>query len=111
MAIICPKCKSQYDITLFEFGGTLKCDCGYVIDPNKNQSENEFVKVYSSPKSGEIAIIKSLLDGNKIPYYIKGENFATLNGLADGLTTMDIMVSEEYSEDVKELLKDFIKPK
>jgi len=35
MAIICPKCKSQYDITLFEFGRTLKCDCGYIINPNK----------------------------------------------------------------------------
>lgn len=35
MAVICPKCKSQYDITLFQFGRTLKCDCGYVINPNK----------------------------------------------------------------------------
>ncbi len=35
MAIICPKCKSQYDITLFQFGRTLKCDCGYIIIPNK----------------------------------------------------------------------------
>jgi len=28
MAIICPKCKRQYDVTLFEFGNTVKCDCG-----------------------------------------------------------------------------------
>jgi len=35
MAIICPKCKKQYDITLFEFGRTLKCDCGYQINPNE----------------------------------------------------------------------------
>ena len=35
MAIICPKCKSQYDITLFQFGRTLKCDCGYSINPNE----------------------------------------------------------------------------
>jgi hypothetical protein len=110
MAIICPKCKSQYDITLFEFGRTLKCDCGYVINPNKNQSEYKFVKVYSSPKQGEIALIKSLLDGNKIPYYIKGENFGTLCGPADGLSTMDIMIKEDYSEDAKKLLKDFINP-
>lgn len=110
MAIICPKCRSQYDITLFEFGKTLKCDCGYVIDPNKNQREYKFVKVYSSPKQGEIALIKSLLDGEKIPYYVKGENFATLYGPADGLSTMDIMIQEEYFEDVKELLKDFIIP-
>ena len=111
MAIVCPKCKSQYDITLFEFGRTLKCDCGYVINVNKNQFKYNFIRVYSTPKQGEIALIKSLLDSNKIPYYIKGENFGTLYGPADGLSTMDIMIREDYSEDVKELLKDFIKPK
>lgn len=110
MAIICPKCKSQYDITLFEFGRSLKCDCGYVINPNKNQSEYKFVKIYSTPRQGEIALIKSILNSSKIPYYIKGENFGTLYGPANGLSMMDIMVSEDYSEDVKELLKDFIKP-
>jgi len=111
MAIICPKCKSQYDITLFEFGRTLKCDCGYVINPNKNQSEYNFIKVYATPKQGEIALIKSILNSSKIPYYIKGENFGTLCGSANGLSMMDIMIREDYFEDVKELLKDFIKPK
>ena len=110
MAIICPKCKSQYDITLFEFGRSLKCDCGYLINPNKNQFKYNFIEVYSTPKQGEIALIKSILNSSKIPYYIKGENFGTLYGPADGLSTMDIMVSEDYSEDTKELLKDFIKP-
>jgi dsDNA-specific endonuclease/ATPase MutS2 len=35
MAIICPRCKSQYDITLFQFGNTVKCDCGYEINQNE----------------------------------------------------------------------------
>ncbi len=37
MAIICPKCKHQYDVTLFEFGNIVKCDCGARIklDPGK----------------------------------------------------------------------------
>jgi len=33
MAIICPNCHKQYDVTLFEFGQTVECDCGTVIDP------------------------------------------------------------------------------
>jgi len=28
MAIICPKCKHQYDVTLFEFDNVVECDCG-----------------------------------------------------------------------------------
>jgi uncharacterized protein with PIN domain len=28
MAVNCPKCGSQYDVTLFEFGRTINCACG-----------------------------------------------------------------------------------
>jgi len=37
MAIICPICRRQYDVTLFEFGNTVECDCGARIrfDPAK----------------------------------------------------------------------------
>ena len=37
MAITCPKCKHQYDVTLFEFGNVVECDCGARIklDPRK----------------------------------------------------------------------------
>jgi len=77
---------------------------------NKSQSAYKFVKIFTTPKMGEIAIIKSILDGEKIPYYIKGENFGTLYGPADGLSSADIMVREDYAVDAKELLKDFISP-
>jgi hypothetical protein len=72
--------------------------------------EYRFLRVYTTPSIGEIAVIKSLLDGQKIPYYIKGENFGTLYGPADGLTSVDVMVREDFAEDARELLKDFIKP-
>lgn len=31
MAIRCPYCKKEYDVTLFEFEKTINCDCGNVI--------------------------------------------------------------------------------
>jgi hypothetical protein len=31
VAITCPRCKRQYDITLFEFGRRIVCDCGEII--------------------------------------------------------------------------------
>jgi len=37
MAITCPKCGAQYDVTLFEFGRTILCDCGQVVDASKPQ--------------------------------------------------------------------------
>ncbi|MEA3485329.1 MAG: hypothetical protein U9R03_01330 [Candidatus Aerophobetes bacterium] len=43
MAILCPKCGHQYDVTLFEFGNVVKCDCGarIYIDPQKGVALQE----------------------------------------------------------------------
>ncbi|MBI4971969.1 MAG: hypothetical protein HZC17_09095 [Candidatus Omnitrophica bacterium] len=32
MAIRCPKCGHEYDVTLFQFGRKVVCDCGAEID-------------------------------------------------------------------------------
>lgn len=76
----------------------------------KNQQEYKFIKVFSTPKLSEIAVIKSILEAQNIPYYIKGENFGTLYGPADGLSSMDILVREDFFSEANELLKDFITP-
>ncbi len=31
MAITCPRCNRQYDITLFQFGRRIVCECGEVV--------------------------------------------------------------------------------
>ena len=31
MSIRCPKCKREYDVTLFEFGKEITCECGYKL--------------------------------------------------------------------------------
>jgi hypothetical protein len=33
MAILCPNCQHQYDVTLFQFGRSVVCDCGTEIHP------------------------------------------------------------------------------
>jgi len=33
MAIVCPRCGRQYDVTLFEFGISVTCDCGERVNP------------------------------------------------------------------------------
>jgi hypothetical protein len=33
MAITCPNCSRQFDVTLFQFGKPVRCDCGALIDP------------------------------------------------------------------------------
>lgn len=40
MAVRCPQCHRQYDITLFQFGRTVLCECGERLDARKAQEES-----------------------------------------------------------------------
>ena len=31
MAVQCPDCGRQYDVTLFQFGQIIECDCGAIV--------------------------------------------------------------------------------
>jgi hypothetical protein len=31
MAILCPDCGAEYDVTIFAFGATVTCDCGATV--------------------------------------------------------------------------------
>ncbi len=70
---------------------------------DKNKDKN-FVSVYITASQSELAFIKSLLDANKIIYYIDNENAATIG---DSVPYVDIMVSKEGVILAKELLKNF----
>ncbi|MGA2060617.1 MAG: hypothetical protein ABSG67_09070 [Thermoguttaceae bacterium] len=40
MAITCPRCGSEFDATLFEFGHRVRCRCGMEIEyPGKDQRD------------------------------------------------------------------------
>jgi hypothetical protein len=32
MSVICPGCGAEFDIALFQFGRTVRCDCGELVD-------------------------------------------------------------------------------
>jgi hypothetical protein len=51
----------------------------------------------------DIAMIKSLLEGN-VEYYFKDENFMSIRPL---LEPAILMIREDYFDEVKELLSDF----
>ena len=45
MAVICPTCHRQYDVTLFQFGQTVACDCGTTIRPFEGGPEPAPIEV------------------------------------------------------------------
>ncbi|MDD5224768.1 MAG: DUF2007 domain-containing protein [bacterium] len=68
------------------------------------------INLYSPNSEAELAVIKSLLQGEGIPFFVHNDNFGSLYmGLkVDLLNKKTIMVDEEFEESAKELLSDFL---
>ena len=63
----------------------------------------DLVEVLSTADAGEVSIIKSILEGEDIPYLAQGENFALPRNLA-----VRFLVPRDYLDITKEVLADFL---
>ena len=70
---------------------------------NDKDHNYKFYPILKTFSQVDIAMIKSLLEGN-VEYYFKDENFMSIRPL---LEPTELMVREDYVDEVKELLKDF----
>jgi hypothetical protein len=65
MAIRCPQCGAEYDVTLFTFDRSIRCDCGASVDlevghqqtdqviaAGSSETETENVRTVASPPVG-----------------------------------------------------------
>lgn len=70
---------------------------------DKNSNNYKFIPILKTFSQVDMAMIKSLLDGN-VEYYFKDENFMSVRPM---LEPTELMVREDYVDEVKELLYDF----
>ena len=63
----------------------------------------KFIKILKTFSQVDIAMIKSMLEGN-VEYYFKDENFMSVRPL---LEPAILMVREDYEDEVRELLNSF----
>ena len=68
-------------------------------------------KLYSPNNDSELALIKSILDGEGIPYFVHNDHFGTLKvgPRIELLNAKTIMVAEKHYEVSKEIIDDFLK--
>lgn len=101
--MICPQCNDDYG----DEGHTRCVDCGVDLipaqPPEPEPEHFKFEPVLTTYNPADVAIIRSILDGEGVPYYIHGENFMQIRPLVEPAR---LMVDHEYVETVKELLKD-----
>jgi hypothetical protein len=102
--MFCPQCKTEYRV-----GYTECADCHVpLVDrlPGEEAAADpggKFVKVLETWDITDIAIIKSVLDGEGLQYYIQGEIMKHMRPF-DQIATL--MVSEEDAEKAASLVKD-----
>jgi hypothetical protein len=63
----------------------------------------DLVEVLGTADPGEIALIKSILEAEEIPYLAQGENFNYARNIP-----VRFLVPRDYLEDAKEILADFL---
>ncbi len=102
--MFCPHCKAEYR------EGFSRCaDCGIdLVDGKPPATEDpvgyvEMVEVFSTYNPGDIAVIKSILDGEGIHYYFQGEN---TNLMVGGGAYARLLVKSDQVERVKDILQE-----
>ncbi len=92
----CPECDEKYDKEVCE------CPkCGVSFGQELNAQDYKEIITLINPM--EISLIKSILDGEGIDYYIKGEQITFLAPLPEPAR---LMVAEDQAVDALEIMKD-----
>ena len=104
--MFCPKCKYE-----FKQGVTFCTNCESELVENlpepieeNHELEYDFIEIVSTLNQGDIALIKSVLDGEDIEYQILDENFINVRPLVEAVR---IIVREDQADVARELIKDF----
>lgn len=104
--MICPKCNAEY-----RFGITECIDCQIsLVDSISKENESQdhdavdYRLVISTSNLGDIAVIKSLLDAERIPYFVEGENF---NLVTPWIEPVKFFVREDSVDQALDALRSF----
>ena len=101
--MFCPQCKGEYREGFTECAD---CQIPLVDDLLPSESDDErkavdLVEVLSTADPGLIALVKSVLEAEKIPYLAHGEHFSRMHATIP----VKFLVSKEDVELAREVLK------
>lgn len=111
--MFCPKCKTEY-----RQGFTTCADCEIPLVPELPPEPSpptareyvEYVNLYSPRNEVESALLKSILDSEGIGYFVRNDNFGSLEvGPHIGLFNAKmIQVQDDRYDKARELLSDYL---
>ncbi len=98
----CPNCRGEYRSG---FTWCKDCDVALVdeLPPEQGLEFVDLVEVLSIADVGQIALIKSILEAEEIPYLAQGENFNLARNIP-----VRFLVPSDRLEQAREILADFL---
>ncbi len=97
MAITCPRCGAGFDVTLFQFGRRVRCDCGAVLDyPGADRRRGHVVPVPTQAK-GDVPMAE--VEIGKVTHYFSKIGVAAIQITQDVLRVGDTIHVKGHTSD------------
>ncbi len=97
----CPECGAEYRPEIVECADCKVPLVATLPDEATEREPDTYLEIMSSYNVGDLAVIKSVLEGNQIAFYLHNENFHALN---PWIQPVKIFVREDHMETARELL-------
>jgi translation initiation factor IF-2 len=95
MAITCPRCGAGFDVTLFEFGHTVQCDCGARVDLAQGHVQTQLHPAKEGATMAEIEI-------GKVTHYFSKIGVAAIAITQDSLKVGDTIHVKGHTSDFQQ---------
>jgi len=97
MAITCPRCGAGFDVTLFQFGHRVRCDCGAVLDyPGEGMSSGHVASDSAQRMEGKPMAEVEL---GTVTHYFGKIGVAAIEITQDSLTVGDTIHIKGHTSD------------
>lgn len=99
--MFCPKCRTEYRQG-FYVCSDCKSDLVDELPPENKPEFIDYVELFGTYNSLDVALIKSILDSEGITYYFNPDNFMNVSPLT---LPAKLMVKKDEAKKAKEILK------
>ena len=100
MAITCPRCGAGFDVTLFQFGHTLRCDCGARVELRRGHVSSDAIREDPKQEDGPMAEVEL----GRVTHYFSKIGVAAIEITQDVLAVGDTIHIKGHTSDFTETL-------
>ena len=98
MSVACPRCRANYDVTLFQFGRRIRCDCGAWVDLDSGHRRVEPVRAKDALQMTEV-------EDGRVSHYFRKLGVAAIEITHHSLRVGDTIRIRGHTSDFSQVVK------